>query len=151
MGERSPRSQRGGSDAQVPNEAAGSDRRLQLAMQRRKVQRKASGAAAGRAPIPKGGGTPLGGDVKTRMEGELGADLSGVQLHNSGESADAAKSLGARAFTVGNDVHFNAGELRPGTKEGDRLLAHELTHVVQGGQWAGEPQGRVGARRSRAR
>src|SRR5439155_1319570 len=43
----------------------------------------------------------------------------------------AAHNLGARAFTVGSDVHFNAGEFAPGSKEGDRLLAHELTHVVQ--------------------
>jgi hypothetical protein len=66
------------------------------------------------------------------MEPRLGADLSRVRVHTSGESAEAAKGLGARAFTVGSDVHFNAGEFNPGTHDGDRLLAHELTHVVQG-------------------
>jgi hypothetical protein len=66
------------------------------------------------------------------MEGKLGADLSGVKVHTGGESAKAASNFGARAFTVGSDVHFNEGQFAPGTKEGDRLLAHELTHVVQG-------------------
>src|SRR5437764_147493 len=47
--------------------------------------------------------------------------------------ADAAGGLNAKAFTTGNDVHFGSGQYQPGTKEGDRLLAHELTHVVQGG------------------
>jgi hypothetical protein len=66
------------------------------------------------------------------MEKTLGADLSGVRVHTGGDSADAAESLGARAFTVGSDVHFGRGEFAPGSREGDRLLAHELTHVVQG-------------------
>jgi hypothetical protein len=66
------------------------------------------------------------------MEPHLGADLSGVRVHTGGDSAKAASAFGARAFTVGSDVHFNAGEFAPGSKEGDKLLAHELTHVVQG-------------------
>jgi hypothetical protein len=110
------------------------------AMQRRWIQRKAGGASGmagggaggGAAAIPSGGGAPLGGGVQARMEKTLGADLSGVRVHTGGESAQAAESLGARAFTVGSDVHFGRGEFAPGSKEGDRLLAHELTHVVQG-------------------
>ena len=66
------------------------------------------------------------------MEPKLNADLSGVRVHTGGDAAAAASGYGARAFTQGNDIHFNAGEFSPGTKEGDRLLAHELTHVVQG-------------------
>ncbi|HEX4460070.1 MAG TPA: DUF4157 domain-containing protein, partial [Polyangia bacterium] len=96
------------------------------------AMRKASGAAAEPAAIPKGGGTGLPDTVRKRMEPRLGADLSGVKVHTAGESAAAASQLGARAFTVGSDVHFNAGEFAPGSKEGDKLLAHELTHVVQG-------------------
>ena len=68
------------------------------------------------------------------MESQLGADLSGVTIGTSPKSASAASNLGARAFTVGSDVHFGSGEYAPGTKEGDRLLAHELTHVIQGRQ-----------------
>lgn len=103
------------------------------AMQRRWIQRKANGGGGGAAAsIPGGSGAPLGGGVQARMEKTLGADLSGVRVHTGGESAQAAESLGARAFTVGTDVHFGHGEFAPGSKEGDRLLAHELTHVVQG-------------------
>jgi hypothetical protein len=89
-------------------------------------------ANAYRVDIPHGGGSGLPGDVKAKMEGQLGADLSAVKVHTGGASAKAAEGLGARAFTVGQDVHFGAGEYQPGSKEGDRLLAHELTHTVQG-------------------
>ena len=65
------------------------------------------------------------------MEPQLGTDLSHVKLHTGGDSAAAADRLGARAFAIGADVHFGAGEFAPGTKEGDRLIAHELTHTVQ--------------------
>jgi hypothetical protein len=95
--------------------------------------RKQSGSATG-GQIPKTAGSPLPADVRAKMEPKLGADLSGVRIHTGGESAKAATGFGARAFTVGSDVHFNAGQFDPGTKEGDRLLAHELTHVVQGQQ-----------------
>lgn len=84
------------------------------------------------ATIPSGGGQSLPPSTQAHMERRLGADLSSVKVHTGGESAIAASAVGARAFTVGNDVHFNAGQFAPGTKEGDRLLAHELTHVVQG-------------------
>lgn len=97
-----------------------------------KAWRKASGGAQPSPQIPKGTGGSLSEDVRARMEPQLGADLSNVKVHTGGDSAQAARGLGARAFTVGDDVHFNAGEFAPGTKEGDKLLAHELTHVVQG-------------------
>ncbi len=94
--------------------------------------RKANGSGARPAKISQSGGSPLPGDVRSKMEGQLGSDLSAVRVHADGASAETASSLGARAFTVGEAVHFNHGEFSPGTKEGDRLLAHELTHVVQG-------------------
>jgi hypothetical protein len=96
------------------------------------VARKADGNPANAAAkIPSSGGSPLPSSVRTRMEPKLGADLSGVKLHTGGKSGEAASQLGARAFTVGSDVHFNSGEFAPGSREGDRLIAHELTHVVQ--------------------
>lgn len=109
--------------------------RLMGAMHRRWIQRKkGKEGGQGSAAIPQSTGRPLADDVRARMEPRLGADLSSVRLHTSGESNVAADQFGARAFTVGSDVHFGAGEFAPGTKEGDRLLAHELTHVVQGQQ-----------------
>src|SRR5512135_1435600 len=83
--------------------------------------------------ISAGGGSPLPEPLRAKMELGLGADLSSVQLHTGGASAAAAKGMGARAFTAGSDVHFDAGQYAPGTPQGDKLLAHELTHVVQGG------------------
>ena len=86
----------------------------------------------GNVKIPQSGGAAIAPDVRRKMEGQLGADLSSVRVHAGAEAAGAADGLRARAFTVGEDVHFGAGQYEPGTKEGDRLLAHELTHVVQG-------------------
>ena len=98
-----------------------------------RIMRKPSGAQASTgAKVPQGGGSPLSAEVRNNMEPQLGADLSAVRVHTSGESQQAASQYGARAFTIGSDVHFNAGEFEPGSKKGDQLLAHELTHVVQG-------------------
>jgi hypothetical protein len=101
------------------------------AIMRRAVQRKAERDAKA-AAVPEGAGRPLDAGVRARMEPRLGADLGKVRVHDDGASATAAEAMGARAFTVGNHIHFGAGQLAAGTREGDRLLAHELTHVVQG-------------------
>ncbi|MGB7923296.1 MAG: DUF4157 domain-containing protein [Pyrinomonadaceae bacterium] len=60
-----------------------------------------------------------------------GYDLSRVRVHTSGRAAESAQSLGALAYTVGEHVVFGAGQYAPGTTGGAKLLAHELTHVVQ--------------------
>ena len=98
----------------------------------RSIDNRSGGGGAAQAPIPEGGGQPLSKDVRARMEPRLGGDLGGVRVHTSGQSARAAEGMSAKAFTVGDDVHFGSGNYQPGTKEGDRLIAHELTHVVQG-------------------
>lgn len=95
------------------------------------IQRKADTRHGPPAAVPEGGGAALSAQQRARFEARLGADLSDVRVHTGAASAGAAAGMQARAFTVGNDVHFNAGEFAPGSKEGDRLLAHELTHVVQ--------------------
>jgi hypothetical protein len=100
---------------------------------RERIYRKATGEA-GEAKIPQGSGAPLPAPVQRAMEPAIGADLSRVRVHTGGDSAQAATQLGAKAFTVGNDVHFGSGQFTPGTKEGDRLIAHELTHTVQNGK-----------------
>jgi hypothetical protein len=96
------------------------------------AQRRRAGCGVGVGTNPRRGGTALPTKTRGQMEHSLGADLSAAKIHTGGDSAQAAESLGARAMTVGNDVHFGAGQYAPGTKEGDRLIAHELTHVVQG-------------------
>ena len=98
----------------------------------RSLDERVGAGTRSQAPIPEAGGAPLAKDVRARMEPRVGADLSNVRVHTSGESADAAEGMSAKAFTTGTDVHFGRGNYQPGTKEGDRLIAHELTHVVQG-------------------
>jgi len=58
-------------------------------------------------------------------------DLSDVEVHTDAAAADAASSLGAKAFAVGNDIFFGAGYFQPGTDKGDQLLGHELAHTAQ--------------------
>ncbi|MCC6996354.1 MAG: DUF4157 domain-containing protein [Deltaproteobacteria bacterium] len=77
------------------------------------------------------GGVELPEGLRTRLEASTGADLGGVRLHTGAESAAAAAGVSARAYTVGQDIHFGAGEYAPGTSAGDELIAHEVAHTVQ--------------------
>jgi len=65
------------------------------------------------------------------FEPRFGHDFSHVRVHADGHAASAARALDARAFTVGNDIVFDAGEYAPATTAGRTLLAHELAHIVQ--------------------
>jgi hypothetical protein len=69
--------------------------------------------------------------TRTRMEGSLGRDFSGVRIHTGPAAAQSAEGIHARAYTVGRNIVFGASQYAPSTSEGTRLLAHELTHVVQ--------------------
>ena len=69
--------------------------------------------------------------VRSGMEDQLGSDLRSVRIHTGLAAAAATRSLDARAYTMGNDIVFGAGEYAPETLAGLGLLAHELTHVVQ--------------------
>lgn len=75
----------------------------------------------------------LDGVTRGEMEDRMGADLGGPRIHTDAEAGEAAASLGARAFTVGQDIFFAPGEYRPNTVEGRHLIAHELTHTIQQG------------------
>ena len=76
-------------------------------------------------------GQPLPEDVRTRFERSLDADLSHVRIHTGGESAEAAKAVGARAYALGQDIHFAAGQYPATDSLGSELLAHEVVHTVQ--------------------
>src|SRR5262249_34829913 len=78
-----------------------------------------------------GQGTALGGEVQAKMEAGFGVDFSAVRLHTDDRAVQLATRLGASAFSVGEHIAFGHGEYRPGTLEGDTLIAHELAHVVQ--------------------
>ncbi|MDL1963337.1 MAG: DUF4157 domain-containing protein [Deltaproteobacteria bacterium] len=76
-------------------------------------------------------GQPLPASTRTFFEPRFGHDFSRVRVHTDSNSAEAAGTMNALAFTVGRDITFGSGEYAPGTVEGRRLLAHELTHVIQ--------------------
>jgi hypothetical protein len=78
-------------------------------------------------------GTPLSDEVRAYFEPRFGRDLGHVRLHTDDSAANAASSVNARAYTLGRDIVFGAGEFDPATSSGKRLLAHELAHVVQPG------------------
>jgi hypothetical protein len=79
----------------------------------------------------RGGGQPLPDSARAFLAPRFGMDFSEVRVHTDGQSAQIARSMNAQALTVGRDVVFGAGQYALGTSEGLRLLAHELTHVVQ--------------------
>jgi len=100
------------------------------------VRRRARGdAAADPGPALERAGDSQGSapdpGVRAGVERATGADLGGVRVHTGPESAAAAGAVAARAFAVGQDIHFGAGEYDPGSRAGQHLLAHELAHTVQ--------------------
>jgi hypothetical protein len=99
----------------------------------------AGGVDRAAASARLGTGRPLEPPVRAKMERAFGADFSRVRVHADGSAAEASRAFHARAFTLGADVAFAAGEYQPGTPVGDALLAHELAHVVQQSQQSGAP------------
>ncbi len=80
-----------------------------------------------------GGGQAIPDVNRQMFESTMGHDFSGVNVHTDSQSDNLNKEVGARAFTTGNDIFFRQGEYNPGSADGQKLLAHELTHVVQQG------------------
>lgn len=76
-------------------------------------------------------GRPLDATLQQDMEQRFGHDFSRVRVHSGSEAEQSARDVSAQAYTVGNNVVFGAGRFAPETQAGRRLLAHELTHVVQ--------------------
>lgn len=79
----------------------------------------------------KGGGKPLDSATRSFFESRMGADFSDVRLHSNAEDANLATSIGARAFTIGNHIAVGGGEYNFHSPQGKKLMAHELTHVLQ--------------------
>jgi hypothetical protein len=112
-------------------ECAGKSMKLQ-----RSVKAASAHASATHAPhivhdVLRSPGQSL--DLLTRsfFEPRFGYDLSQVRVHADALAAESADAVNARAYTVGNNVVFGAGQYAPGTTEGKHLLAHELTHIIQ--------------------
>lgn len=98
--------------------------------------------------VLRSSGQPLDSTTRAFMEPRFGHDFSRVRVHTDAQAADSAREVHARAYTSGRDVAFGTGQFAPGTTEGRRLLAHELTHVLQQRQGA---SGHVVARASSER
>ena len=79
----------------------------------------------------QGGGQQMPSGLQSMMEKGFGRDLSQVRLHTDSDAATMSSSIQAKAFTLGNDIYFNQGQYSPETTEGQKLVAHEVTHVVQ--------------------
>ncbi|MEA5418402.1 DUF4157 domain-containing protein [Spirulina sp. CCNP1310] len=79
----------------------------------------------------KGGGQALDAGLQESMGQAMGADFSGVRIHANAQSNQLNTAIQAKAFTTGQDVFFRQGEYNPGNSQGQELIAHELTHVVQ--------------------
>ncbi|MEM9007834.1 MAG: DUF4157 domain-containing protein [Cyanobacteria bacterium P01_F01_bin.86] len=84
-------------------------------------------AVASRIQSLQGTGQPLFDSTRNFFEPRFGQDFSHVRVHTD----DSAQAIGARAYTVGHNIIFGVGQYKPGTVEGNKLLAHELTHVLQ--------------------
>ncbi|MEO7733868.1 MAG: DUF4157 domain-containing protein, partial [Kofleriaceae bacterium] len=95
------------------------------------------GAGSAEAPLVPSGGRAMAPAERAPFERAFGTDFGGVRVHDGGAADASARSIDAKAFTTGSDIVFGAGQLSPDTQDGKRLLAHELTHVVQ-------QQGRTG-------
>ncbi|MDJ0662505.1 MAG: DUF4157 domain-containing protein [Crocosphaera sp.] len=96
-------------------------------------------------------GQPLDSITRTFMEPRFGHDFSQVRVHTDGRAGVSARSVQALAYTVGSDIVFGAGQYTPDTARGKKLLAHELTHVIQQSQSSGAIQTKLFARSGRDR
>jgi hypothetical protein len=81
--------------------------------------------------VRSSGGSSLDSSTRDFMESRFGYDFSTVRIHADERATRSAQWVNALAYTAGNDIVFGQGHYQPSTLEGRRLLAHELTHVVQ--------------------
>ncbi|HEX5965112.1 MAG TPA: DUF4157 domain-containing protein, partial [Pyrinomonadaceae bacterium] len=103
-----------------------------------RIQRHATHAAGESEPAPPSVSNTLAGvghhldpSLRHDMEMRFGHDFSRVRVHSDAAAEQSAQDVGALAYTVGQQIVFGAGQFQPGSHSGRRLLAHELTHVVQ--------------------
>jgi len=103
-----------------------------------KIQRASISSASSDANVPasvnrvlSNSGRPMKSGLRQDMEQRFGRDFSQVRIHTGNVANQSTRDVNARAFTMGNHVVFGASEFAPNTNSGKRLLAHELTHIVQ--------------------
>lgn len=101
------------------------------AVQAQSQKKQARLPLAQRLAENKGKGHPLSPAVRKKMDAAFETDFSEVRIHTDPEAVQMSEELGAQAFTHGHDIYFNEGMFNPSSGAGERLLAHELAHVVQ--------------------
>ncbi|MBS0445349.1 MAG: DUF4157 domain-containing protein [Proteobacteria bacterium] len=133
-------------DDGVVTDIAGSDAEQGTVQAKPAAGGTASAAPVGVAPAAgrairalRGGGTPLPAPLRSDMESRYGHDFSRVRVHTGPAADSAARSIHARAYTLGHDVVFRAGQFDAASHGGRHLIAHELAHVIQQGH---APRGR---------
>lgn len=102
------------------------------------VQTRVASSQAGSAEVPslvhdvlRAPGQPLDSAVRHFMEPRFGHNFADVKVHANQKAAESARSIGARAYAVGQNIVVSPENFSPHSRSGQRLLAHELTHVVQ--------------------
>ncbi len=119
------------------------------AVQRMLAQRSGSGPTelddqtASAITSRLGQGSALDTQMSNKAGAAMGTDFGGVNVHTGTDADQLSRQLGAKAFTVGSDIFFRDGAYSPHTHDGQHLLAHELTHVVQQGGSATGVQGKM--------
>jgi hypothetical protein len=111
-----------------------------------KLYRHAAGAGPAMAPplvheVLRGQGRPLAPDVRRDAEARLGHNFADVRIHTDARAGASAQAVAANAYTVGRQIVFAPGRFEPGSAQGQRLLAHELTHVAAHPSGAPTPSG----------
>jgi len=103
---------------------------------KKKLQRRAAGSGPETAPpivhdVLRSPGQPLDSATRAFFEPRFGHDFGNVRIHADARADQSARAVNALAYTVGPQIVFGSGLYQPGASSGQRLLAHELTHVVQ--------------------
>jgi hypothetical protein len=93
--------------------------------------RRHSQPGLGQSSTLTSGGQPLAAETRAIMEPRFGFDFGQIRIFSGDDAMEGARGLGAEAYTMGTNIVFGAGQYAPDTEAGQRLLAHELTHVVQ--------------------
>lgn len=119
------------------------------AVQRFLAQRQADGPSevqeetADAIRSKRGSGQALDAGIAEKAGSVMGQDFSDVNVHTDSQSDELNQQLGAKAFTTGNDIFFRSGAYNPGQSDGQKLIAHELTHVAQQGASPPSVQGKM--------
>lgn len=128
-----PASTQATSGQPVQRQKEAEDRQSPSSQLRREVVegREASPALATAIEQARGGGQPLAANLQRSMGRALGVDFSRVRIMTDAQADQMNRSLQAKAFTIDHDIFFRQGAYEPGSRAGQELIAHELTHVVQ--------------------